>query len=105
MLSYSGPSSFEINVSMIRISLYRIIKIIHIVIINDYFSNVLLAYFFGSGKGFGVFTWSSCKIKLTGKTESAYISKDTPMIPYLNVSFAIENLREEAEAAEERVRN
>lgn len=57
-------------------------------------------YYFPPGKGYGVFTWSSCKIRLTGKTESAYISKDTPMISYLNVSFAIENLRKEAEKTE-----
>lgn len=57
-------------------------------------------YYFHFGKGYGIFTWSSCKIRITGKTESAYISKDTPMVQYLNVSFAVENLRREAEARE-----
>jgi len=48
--------------------------------------------------GFGVFTWAGCKVRLTGRTEAAYISKETPMISYLNVSFAIETVRQQYEA-------
>jgi len=62
-------------------------------------------YFFNGGKGYGIFTWSSCKVRITGKTESAYISKDTPMVQYLNVSFAIEGLRRKAEERENQVDN
>ena len=55
-------------------------------------------YYFNAGQAFGVFTWSGCKIRLTGRTETAYISKETPMVSYLNVSFAIETLRQQYEA-------
>ena len=44
-------------------------------------------------------------MRITGKTESAYISKDTPMVQYLNVSFAIEGLRKKAEERENQVDN
>jgi polyribonucleotide 5'-hydroxyl-kinase len=44
-------------------------------------------------------------VRITGKTESAYISKDTPMVQYLNVSFAIEGLRRKAEEKENHVDN
>ena len=44
-------------------------------------------------------------MRITGKTESAYISKDTPMVQYLNVSFAIEGLRKRAEERENQVDN
>ena len=36
-------------------------------------------------------------VYLTGRTEVAYISKETPMIIYLNVHVAIEQMREKAE--------
>jgi polyribonucleotide 5'-hydroxyl-kinase len=58
-------------------------------------------YYFHSGQGFGVFTWAGCKVRLTGRTEAAYISKETPMICYLNVSMAIETLRQEYEKENE----
>ena len=51
--------------------------------------------------GFGVFTWAGCKVCLTGRTEAAYISKETPMITYLNVSMAIETLRQQYEKENE----
>ena len=37
------------------------------------------------------------QVRLTGRTETAYISKETPMVSYLNVSFAIETLRQQYE--------
>ena len=69
------------------------------------FFNEILAYYFNGGKGYGIFTWSSCKVRITGKTESAYISKDTPMVQYVNIAFAIEGLRKQAEARENQVDN
>ena len=90
-LSSSGPSLSNKNVSY-QFLFYS-------------FFNKFLAYFFNGGKGYGIFTWSSCKVRITGKTESAYISKDTPMVQYLNVSFAIEGLRKKAEEREDQVDN
>ena len=34
-------------------------------------------YYFNAGQAYGVFTWSGCKVRLTGRTETAYISKGT----------------------------
>ncbi|XP_014774939.1 polyribonucleotide 5'-hydroxyl-kinase Clp1 [Octopus bimaculoides] len=43
-----------------------------------------------------VFTWHGCSIKLIGKTEMAYVSKETPMVMYLNVHGALEQMKRKA---------
>eukprot|EP00126_Sphaerothecum_destruens_P003833 Sdes_comp17624_c0_seq1m6887 len=40
-----------------------------------------------------VFTYHSAKLQLAGKYSSAYTSKETPMITYLNTHIALEGLR------------
>ncbi|KAK3592967.1 hypothetical protein CHS0354_023189 [Potamilus streckersoni] len=59
-------------------------------------------YVFDKGTKASVYTWHGCHIKLTGKTEVAYISKDTPMVMYVNMHVALEQMRMNAE--KERVR-
>lgn len=54
-------------------------------------------YNFGTGSKLAVFTWHGCHIKLTGGTEVAYISKETPMAVYLNVHVALDQLRQQSE--------
>ncbi|ELU18019.1 hypothetical protein CAPTEDRAFT_222774 [Capitella teleta] len=54
-------------------------------------------YTFSSGFKVAVFTWHGCQINLVGKTEVAYIAKDTPMTMYLNCHTALEQMRKKAE--------
>jgi hypothetical protein len=42
------------------------------------------------------------KAYLTGRTEVAYISKETPMVVYLNAHVALEQMREKSEKDETR---
>jgi len=42
---------------------------------------------------FAIFTWHGCQLKIKGATKTAYKKSDTPMISYLNVHGALENLR------------
>ncbi|XP_071803579.1 polyribonucleotide 5'-hydroxyl-kinase Clp1-like [Asterias amurensis] len=44
-----------------------------------------------------VYTWHGCCLHLKGKTEVAYIAKDTPMTTYLNTHAALEQMRQQAE--------
>uniref|UniRef100_G1RQN5 Cleavage factor polyribonucleotide kinase subunit 1 n=1 Tax=Nomascus leucogenys TaxID=61853 RepID=G1RQN5_NOMLE len=39
---------------------------------------------FDAGAKVAVFTWHGCSVQLSGRTEVAYVSKDTPMLLYLN---------------------
>ncbi|CAK8680053.1 polyribonucleotide 5'-hydroxyl-kinase Clp1-like [Clavelina lepadiformis] len=55
------------------------------------------SYIFESGAKIAVFTWFGCSIRLTGKNEAAYVSKDTPMIIYLNTHAACEQMRKTAD--------
>ncbi|MBN3299408.1 CLP1 kinase, partial [Amia calva] len=57
---------------------------------------------FGPGAKIAVFTWQGCSVCLTGKTEVAYVSKDTPMLLYLNTHAALEQMRQQAERDNER---
>lgn len=50
-------------------------------------------YEFGSNAKIAVFTWFGCSIRLSGKWEAAYPSKDTPMTIYLNTHGALETKR------------
>ncbi|KAG2464268.1 CLP1 kinase, partial [Polypterus senegalus] len=59
-------------------------------------------YTFESGCKIAVFTWQGCSVQLTGKTEVAYVSRDTPMFLYLNTHAALEQMRQQAEKENER---
>lgn len=54
-------------------------------------------YTFATGGKFAVFTWHSCTITMTGNLEDAYVAKETPMILYLNIHTALEQMRVNAE--------
>uniref|UniRef100_A0A5F8H9W0 Uncharacterized protein n=1 Tax=Monodelphis domestica TaxID=13616 RepID=A0A5F8H9W0_MONDO len=57
---------------------------------------------FDAGAKVAVFTWHGCSLQLSGRTEVAYVSKDTPMLLYLNTHTALEQMRRQAEREEER---
>ncbi|KAK7922096.1 hypothetical protein WMY93_008998 [Mugilogobius chulae] len=59
-------------------------------------------YTFGPGAKIAVFTWQGCTVNLYGKPEVAYVSKDTPMLLYLNTHAALEQMRKQAEKDNER---
>lgn len=59
-------------------------------------------YDFCVGAKVAIFTYHGCVLQLTGKTDVSYISKETPMIQYLNCHSALEQLREHAEDKDER---
>ncbi|XP_014676497.1 PREDICTED: polyribonucleotide 5'-hydroxyl-kinase Clp1-like isoform X2 [Priapulus caudatus] len=54
-------------------------------------------YVFYSGGKIAVFTWHGCVLELSGKTEVAYIAKETPMVMYINTHAALEQMRVKAE--------
>ncbi|XP_074653182.1 polyribonucleotide 5'-hydroxyl-kinase Clp1-like [Tubulanus polymorphus] len=54
-------------------------------------------YVFSSSAKVAVFTWHGCLITLTGKTEVAYIAKETPMGLYVNTHAALEQMRQKAD--------
>eukprot|EP00112_Aurelia_sp_Birch-Aquarium-sp1_P009417 Seg207.9 transcript_id=Seg207.9/GoldUCD/mRNA.D3Y31 product="Polyribonucleotide 5'-hydroxyl-kinase Clp1" protein_id=Seg207.9/GoldUCD/D3Y31 len=54
-------------------------------------------YSFRSGDKVAVFTWHGCTLELGGQLEAAYVSSETPMVIYLNLHVAMEQLREKAE--------
>lgn len=39
-----------------------------------------------------MFTWQGCLIEVKGKTEVAYVAKETPMVIYLNTHAALEQV-------------
>ncbi|XP_037825754.1 protein CLP1 homolog [Lucilia sericata] len=59
-------------------------------------------YDFAVGAKVAIFTYHGCVLHLTGKTDVSYISKETPMVQYLNCHSALEQLREQAEEKDER---
>lgn len=59
-------------------------------------------YEFTLGAKVAIFTYQGCVLHLSGKTEVSYISKETPMVSYLNCHAALENLRINAEEKDER---
>ncbi|KAK7108923.1 polyribonucleotide 5'-hydroxyl-kinase Clp1-like [Littorina saxatilis] len=54
------------------------------------------------GSKVAVYTYHGCVVKLRGKTEVAYISKETPMTMYLNTHAAMEQMRQKADIEETR---
>ncbi|XP_063715229.1 polyribonucleotide 5'-hydroxyl-kinase Clp1-like [Symsagittifera roscoffensis] len=56
-----------------------------------------IEYKFEAGSKIAVFTWHGCKLKIAGKTEGEYVSKDTPMVMYVNTHAALEQMRTAAE--------
>ncbi|XP_063220966.1 protein CLP1 homolog isoform X2 [Bacillus rossius redtenbacheri] len=59
-------------------------------------------YVFTTGAKIAVFTWQGCVVELRGKTDVSYVAKETPMVMYLNVHAALEQLRRSAEAGSTR---
>uniref|UniRef100_A0A1A9W0M8 Protein CLP1 homolog n=1 Tax=Glossina brevipalpis TaxID=37001 RepID=A0A1A9W0M8_9MUSC len=59
-------------------------------------------YEFLVGAKVAIFTYHGCVLHLAGKTEVSYISKETPMIQYLNCHAALEQMRVAAEEKDER---
>lgn len=49
-------------------------------------------YTFGGGSKIAVFSWQGCVVELKGKTEVAYIARETPMIVYLNTHAGLEQV-------------
>ncbi|KAF2143747.1 uncharacterized protein K452DRAFT_350175 [Aplosporella prunicola CBS 121167] len=55
-------------------------------------------YVFKGTKG-AIYTWHGCKLQVEGEAESEYVAEETPMVEYANVHFALEGMRQKAEAA------
>lgn len=54
-------------------------------------------YLFTAGSKMAVFTWHGCTIEVGGKTEVAYVAKETPMVIYVNTHAALEQMRQKAD--------
>ncbi|RZF43747.1 hypothetical protein LSTR_LSTR009170 [Laodelphax striatellus] len=54
-------------------------------------------YSFTTGAKVAVFTYHGCTIELKGRKNISYISKETPMMSYLNCHACLEKLRQKAE--------
>ncbi|CAH0389272.1 unnamed protein product [Bemisia tabaci] len=54
-------------------------------------------YVFSTGAKIAVFTWQGCTIIYTGRKNSCYTAKETPMMFYLNCHACLEQLRQKAE--------
>uniref|UniRef100_A0A182M913 Protein CLP1 homolog n=1 Tax=Anopheles culicifacies TaxID=139723 RepID=A0A182M913_9DIPT len=54
-------------------------------------------YEFVTGAKVAIFTYHGCTIELRGKSDVAYVAKETPMVMYLNANAALEHLRNKAE--------
>ncbi|XP_004525577.1 protein CLP1 homolog [Ceratitis capitata] len=59
-------------------------------------------YEFRTGAKVAVFTYHGCVLNVNGKTDVSYISKETPMVQYLNCHAALEQMRASAEEKDER---
>lgn len=59
-------------------------------------------YTFPPGSRAAVFTWHGCTVQLFGSSDVGYVSKDTPMLLYLNTHVALEQMRVQAEQEGER---
>lgn len=55
-------------------------------------------YTFASGSKVAIFTWHGCTVNMWGKTEVAYTATNTPMVMYMNVHGALEQMRIKAES-------
>lgn len=49
-------------------------------------------YTFSGGSKVAVFTWHGCTIELKGRTEAAYVARETPMVIYLNTHAGLEQV-------------
>lgn len=54
-------------------------------------------YNFASGAKVAIYTWHSCTVEVTGELEVGYVSGETPMVVYLNVHMALEQMRQKVE--------
>ncbi|XP_053953016.1 protein CLP1 homolog [Anastrepha ludens] len=59
-------------------------------------------YEFLTGAKVAIFTYHGCVLNVNGKTDVSYISKETPMVQYLNCHAALEQMRVVAEEKDER---
>ncbi|XP_023171185.1 protein CLP1 homolog isoform X2 [Drosophila hydei] len=59
-------------------------------------------YEFGIGAKVAIFTYQGCVLQVTGKMDVCYISKETPMVQYINCHAALEQFRIEAEEQDKR---
>ncbi|XP_011201650.1 protein CLP1 homolog [Bactrocera dorsalis] len=59
-------------------------------------------YEFLTGAKVAIFTYHGCVLNVNGKTDVSYISKETPMVQYLNCHAALEQMRASAEEKDER---
>uniref|UniRef100_UPI00358F4597 polyribonucleotide 5'-hydroxyl-kinase Clp1-like n=1 Tax=Myxine glutinosa TaxID=7769 RepID=UPI00358F4597 len=50
-------------------------------------------YRFDTGAKVAVFTWHGCELQLTGRADVSYTARETPMLFYLNVHAALEQMR------------
>lgn len=56
-------------------------------------------YIFPAKTRVAVFTWKTAKVEIIGVTESAYIAESTPMVIYLNIHAAMEEIRKKKEVS------
>lgn len=49
---------------------------------------------FKPGAKIAVFTWDGCTVEIHGTVDGAYVSKETPMLMYLNLHAALDQMRE-----------
>ena len=62
-------------------------------------------YKFHHGSKFSVYTYHGCTVNVFGRNQIApYKSKEHPMIQYLNVHHALENLRKESDTKGKNIR-
>lgn len=54
-------------------------------------------YEFHTGDKVAIFTYKGCTLEVRGETDVIYISRETPMIQYLNCHAALDQMRENAE--------
>ncbi|XP_068747119.1 protein CLP1 homolog [Montipora capricornis] len=55
---------------------------------------------FIAGSKVAVFTWHGCTVEISGPPEWSYVSKETPMVMYLNLHMALEQMRQKVENTE-----
>ena len=64
------------------------------------------SYEFASGSKFSVFTFHGCQVLVEGQSDiRPYVSKETPMITYVNIHAGLESMRKEAESGGDKISN
>lgn len=58
---------------------------------------------FNAGSKVAIFTWHGCTVEVSGPPEWSYVSKETPMVMYLNLHMALEQMRQKAENSESEI--